>query len=160
MRAVVQRVKQSSVKAGNEMVGQIGRGLLVLLGVARDDTADDADYMVNKGLSVGYASAVEVAESRQGDCTEYAVLSAALCRAVGIPSRVVMGIAYIEKYMEMENRFGGHAWTEAYVGDKWVGIDAAFKEGQFLERERQKVRRRFVKGTRVRCLISRLQMYV
>jgi hypothetical protein len=86
-----------------------------------------AYYMVNKGLSVGYASAVEVAESRQGDCTEYAVLSAALCRAVGIPSRVVMGIAYIEKYMEMENRFGGHAWTEAYVGDKWVGIDAAFK---------------------------------
>jgi hypothetical protein len=86
-----------------------------------------ASYMVNKGLSVGYASAVEVAESKQGDCTEYAVLSAAMCRAVGIPSRVVMGIAYVEKYMDMENRFGGHAWTEAYVGDKWVGIDAAFK---------------------------------
>ena len=52
MRAVVQRVKQSSVKAGNEMVGQIGRGLLVLLGVARDDTADDADYMVNKIINL------------------------------------------------------------------------------------------------------------
>jgi hypothetical protein len=86
-----------------------------------------ADYMVNKGLSVGYASAVEVAQSRQGDCTEYAVLSAAMCRAVGIPSRVVMGLAYVENYMGMESRFGGHAWTEAYVGDKWVGIDAAFK---------------------------------
>jgi len=86
-----------------------------------------ANYMSNKGLSVGYASAVEVAESKQGDCTEFAVLSAAMCRAVGIPARVVMGVAYVENYMGMENRFGGHAWTEAFVGGKWVGIDAAFK---------------------------------
>ena len=52
MRAVVQRVKQSSVKAGNEIVGQIGSGLLVLLGVARDDTAKDADYLVNKIINL------------------------------------------------------------------------------------------------------------
>jgi len=52
MRAVVQRVKQSSVKAGNEIVGQIGRGLLVLLGVAKDDTANDADYLVNKIINL------------------------------------------------------------------------------------------------------------
>jgi D-tyrosyl-tRNA(Tyr) deacylase len=52
MRAVVQRVKQSSVKAGNEIVGEIGRGLLVLLGVARDDTANDADYLVNKIINL------------------------------------------------------------------------------------------------------------
>jgi D-tyrosyl-tRNA(Tyr) deacylase len=52
MRAVVQRVKQSSVKAGNEIVGQIERGLLVLLGVARDDTAKDADYLVNKIINL------------------------------------------------------------------------------------------------------------
>jgi D-tyrosyl-tRNA(Tyr) deacylase len=48
MRAVVQRVKESSVKTGNEVVGRIGRGLLVLLGVARGDTAADADYLANK----------------------------------------------------------------------------------------------------------------
>jgi D-tyrosyl-tRNA(Tyr) deacylase len=52
MRAVVQRVKQSTVKAGNEIVGEIGRGLLVLLGVARDDTANDADYLVNKIINL------------------------------------------------------------------------------------------------------------
>ena len=52
MRAVVQRVKQSSVKAGNEIVGQIGRGLLVLLGVAKDDTAKDADFLVNKIINL------------------------------------------------------------------------------------------------------------
>jgi D-aminoacyl-tRNA deacylase len=52
MRAVVQRVKQSSVKAGNEIVGQIAKGLLVLLGVARDDTAKDVDYLVNKIINL------------------------------------------------------------------------------------------------------------
>jgi D-tyrosyl-tRNA(Tyr) deacylase len=48
MRAVVQRVKESSVKTENEVIGRIGCGLLVLLGVARGDTAADADYLVNK----------------------------------------------------------------------------------------------------------------
>jgi D-tyrosyl-tRNA(Tyr) deacylase len=52
MRAVVQRVKQSSVKAGNEIVGRIGKGLLVLLGVARDDTVKDVDYLVNKIINL------------------------------------------------------------------------------------------------------------
>ena len=48
MRAVIQRVKESSVKVGQETVGEIGRGLLVLLGVARDDTAAESDYLANK----------------------------------------------------------------------------------------------------------------
>jgi D-tyrosyl-tRNA(Tyr) deacylase len=52
MRAVIQRVKKSSVKAGNEIVGQIGKGLLVLLGVARDDAAKDADYLANKIINL------------------------------------------------------------------------------------------------------------
>ena len=38
MRAVVQRVSRASVKVGDELTGEIGRGLLVLLGVAREDT--------------------------------------------------------------------------------------------------------------------------
>jgi D-tyrosyl-tRNA(Tyr) deacylase len=48
MRAVVQRVKESSVKVDNETIGRIGQGLLVLLGVAKGDTPSDADYLVNK----------------------------------------------------------------------------------------------------------------
>jgi len=86
-----------------------------------------ADYISNKSLSVGYASAVEVAQTRQGDCSEFAVLTAALCRAVGIPAQVVTGLAYVEDYGGLENTFGGHAWTRAYIGGKWVGLDAAFK---------------------------------
>ena len=52
MRAVVQRVKQSTVTTDNKIVGQIGGGLLVLLGVAKGDTAKDADYLANKIINL------------------------------------------------------------------------------------------------------------
>jgi D-tyrosyl-tRNA(Tyr) deacylase len=48
MRAVVQRVKESSVKTGQETISRIGGGLLVLLGVAQDDRPSDAGYLANK----------------------------------------------------------------------------------------------------------------
>jgi D-tyrosyl-tRNA(Tyr) deacylase len=48
MRAVIQRVKESSVKTEGQIVGRIGRGLLVLVGVAKGDSPSDADYLANK----------------------------------------------------------------------------------------------------------------
>jgi len=48
MRAVVQRVSRASVKVGNETTGEIERGVLVLLGVAQEDTEADADYLAEK----------------------------------------------------------------------------------------------------------------
>jgi D-tyrosyl-tRNA(Tyr) deacylase len=48
MKAVIQRVTQSSVTVNGEPVAAIGRGLLILLGVARDDTTADADYLAEK----------------------------------------------------------------------------------------------------------------
>jgi D-tyrosyl-tRNA(Tyr) deacylase len=52
MRAVVQRVRNSSVKTGDEIVAQIANGLLVLLGVAKGDTIRDADYLANKIINL------------------------------------------------------------------------------------------------------------
>jgi hypothetical protein len=80
-------------------------------------------YVRTKDLSVGYATAAEVAASRQGDCTEHAVLAAALCRAAGIPAKVVVGLVYIPRYRDKDNVFGPHAWVRARIGDKWVDID-------------------------------------
>ncbi len=48
MRAVVQRVTRASVRVEAETVGEIGKGLVVLLGVARDDTEEDAEYLAEK----------------------------------------------------------------------------------------------------------------
>ena len=48
MRAVVQRVSEASVSIGDDVVGAIGRGAAVLLGVASNDTGDDADRLAGK----------------------------------------------------------------------------------------------------------------
>jgi D-tyrosyl-tRNA(Tyr) deacylase len=48
MRAVVQRVTRAKVSVDSETVGEIGKGLVVLLGVAVDDTPRDADYLAEK----------------------------------------------------------------------------------------------------------------
>ena len=95
---------------------------------ARRIEAFVGDYIENRSLSVGYASAAEVASSRQGDCSEFAVLTAAMCRAVGIPAQVVVGVAYVSDFGGHQG-FGGHAWTQAYLGGRWVGLDASFKGG-------------------------------
>ena len=86
-----------------------------------------AAYIETKDLSVGYATASEVFASRQGDCTEHAVLLAAMCRAVGIPTQVISGIAYVEAFGDSGPCFLGHAWVRCYIGDRWVHYDAALE---------------------------------
>lgn len=52
MRACIQRVARASVTVDNQAIGQIGRGLLVLVGVAHDDTAQDAQDLAQKIVSL------------------------------------------------------------------------------------------------------------
>jgi D-tyrosyl-tRNA(Tyr) deacylase len=52
MRVVLQRVSQASVTVGGEVVGEIGAGLVVLVGVARDDSERDADYLADKVINL------------------------------------------------------------------------------------------------------------
>ena len=52
VRAVVQRVKRACVRVGGEAVGEIGAGLLVLLGVAQEDKEADAEYLARKVLTL------------------------------------------------------------------------------------------------------------
>ena len=52
MRAVVQRVTRASVTIDGDVVGEIKQGLVVLLGIARDDTKADADYLVSKIIAL------------------------------------------------------------------------------------------------------------
>ena len=52
MRAVLQRVSEAQVRVGGNVIGHIGRGLVVLLGVAKDDTEDDAAFIADKTLGM------------------------------------------------------------------------------------------------------------
>lgn len=52
MRAVVQRVSRAKVTVGHDVVGEIGRGILVLLGVRIDDTERDAAVLVEKAINL------------------------------------------------------------------------------------------------------------
>ena len=36
-------------------------------------------------------------------------------------------MAYVSQWRTVQNGFGGHAWTQVYIGNKWIDIDAAFK---------------------------------
>jgi D-aminoacyl-tRNA deacylase len=52
MRVVIQRVKEAEVKVGDKIIGQIGRGLLVLLAIHRDDTEDKIENLAAKVLNL------------------------------------------------------------------------------------------------------------
>jgi hypothetical protein len=86
------------------------------------------DVIKDKNLSVGVATASEVCRKREGDCSEHAVLLAALGRARGIPARVVAGIVYVPTFNQADRVFGFHMWTQFYLGGQWVDFDAAQRE--------------------------------
>jgi hypothetical protein len=82
-------------------------------------------YIRTKSLNVGYASALEVARKPEGDCTEHAVLVAALGRTFSIATRVVDGFAYASGFGGQKQVFVPHAWAQAFVDGRWESFDAA-----------------------------------
>ena len=65
--------------------------------------------------------AKKILASKRGDCNEHATLLTALLRAVGIPSRIVIGLVY------NNGKFYYHAWNEVYTNG-WITVDAIFKQ--------------------------------
>jgi hypothetical protein len=76
---------------------------------------------IDKKPTISIPSALEVLESKVGDCNEHTTLFTALTRAVGIPTRIITGIVL------SDNNFYYHAWAEVYVG-KWVSIDPTMNQ--------------------------------
>ena len=72
-------------------------------------------------LVAGTLTGPQVLACRRGKCTEFATLFGSMTRAVGIPTRVVLGERMIT------GRWMGHMWNEAYVG-RWITVDAGFNE--------------------------------
>jgi transglutaminase-like putative cysteine protease len=81
-----------------------------------------------KEATVSVPSALQVLESRKGDCNEHAVLYAALARAMGLPARMVAGAVYMPADDGSAGAFYYHAWNQVWLG-RWVAVDPTF--GQF-----------------------------
>lgn len=67
-------------------------------------------------------SALDVLEKREAECQGHAYLYAALARALGIPTRVVNGLAYSEEH----RGFLFHAWAESAIDGRWNAVDPTF----------------------------------
>ena len=87
-----------------------------------------ATYIDKKDMSVGFGTATETAKSREGDCTEHAVLLAALGRARGLPARVDCGLVYVPHYEGHDNVLGFHMWAQFYFDGRWQDYDAALTD--------------------------------
>ncbi|WP_431632586.1 transglutaminase domain-containing protein [Alkalinema pantanalense] len=74
------------------------------------------------GTSNASTSALNVIQTRQGVCRDFAHLGIALCRSLNIPARMVVGYLHGLKPMDQ------HAWFEAYVGHRWYTFDATQTE--------------------------------
>jgi len=77
----------------------------------------------NAGIGV-LRDANEVLDSKEGVCRDYAVLTATLLRAAGIPTRLASGL------VNWDGTFYYHAWAEAWDGKHWIGIDSTSDSNQ------------------------------
>jgi len=79
------------------------------------------EALVNKP-TFSIPNALDALKSGEGDCNEHSALAVALLRAAGIPSRVEVGLVYVNK------AFYYHAWVGVYLGGKWISTDPTFRQ--------------------------------
>src|SRR5690606_3748667 len=122
-----------TLDTGDEILQRLARRAAAAAGDSDSARAEAMRRFVHqhvrtKNLDVVFARASEVARSREGDCTEHATLLAALLRIEGIPSRVVSGLIYAERFAGEKHIFAYHMWTQALLEidgeQRWVDLDA------------------------------------
>lgn len=91
-----------------------------------------SENIKEKNYDVGMATASEIMETFKGDCTEHAILLASLCRAVGIPAQIVVGLVYMPIPGSDKGSFAYHMWTEVYVGE-WIDLDASMANNTVVD---------------------------
>jgi transglutaminase-like putative cysteine protease len=84
------------------------------------------DRMTNKDYGKAFATAAETARTLDGDCTEHAVLAAAMCRAAGVPSRTAIGLVHVPA----DRAMCFHMWFEVWINGKWYSLDATLGQGR------------------------------
>ena len=81
--------------------------------------------MMKPDMGIGVArDASQILREKKGKCTDYAILTTTLMRAAGIPARVAVGL------VTGDGTFYYHAWSEAWDGKRWIGIDSTIDDEQ------------------------------
>lgn len=116
--------------ASNDIVSEItddyGKAEAISRWVASNITYDYAQYYGTKPISeFSSTDAEDVLSTKRTTCYGYAALTEALLNAQGIPAIHVVGLA------NGGSSWGGHAWNEAYVNNRWVLIDTTFGHAYF-----------------------------
>jgi hypothetical protein len=89
-----------------------------------------ATHVQSDDFATALGTAAEAARTRKGDCTEHAMLLAAVCRARKIPARVAIGLIYFDPPNKPEQRgFAYHMWTKVSINGQWISIDATLGQG-------------------------------
>jgi hypothetical protein len=84
-------------------------------------------HMKSVAFTEAMATSDHVARELTGDCTEFAMLAAAMCRAQKVPSRTALGLVY---YNDRDQaKLGYHMWTEVWIKGQWLAIDATLGYG-------------------------------
>lgn len=78
--------------------------------------------------SLGYVTASQIARDLRGDCRQHGMLTAALCRAAGIPARTALGVVYGQD-PKQGPVMGFHLWTEVWIKGQWLALDATLGRG-------------------------------
>jgi hypothetical protein len=76
---------------------------------------------IDKQPTISIPNALQVLQTKKGDCNEHTVLFNALARAAGIPARTVVGLVYLR------GAFYYHAWSEVWLG-KWISLDSVLDQ--------------------------------
>jgi Transglutaminase-like superfamily len=113
--AQIRRIARGAVGGSN--VRESMRSLTKFVAMAMRGTND----------FLGYADAVTALRTGSGDCTEFAVLLAALARARDIPARIAVGLAYSDRFSGRKDVFSPHMWVQVWDGARWTSYDAALE---------------------------------
>ena len=84
--------------------------------------------MLGSNDFLGFGDALGALHSGSGDCTEFSVLLAAFARSQGIPTRIVVGLAYADRFSGKKDVFSPHVWVQSWDGRRWISYDAGLGE--------------------------------
>ncbi len=82
------------------------------------------NHISDKKLGIPLLPASMILAGKAGDCTEHSILTVSLLRALGIPSRAVMGVILSEDFSGNKDVFVYHMWVEAVKDGRWILVDA------------------------------------